>query len=148
MAGGEQYQGISVPEGSASELEHMSSGFAGMAGSFEGAAMRLHGMPSQVSGWHGPGSVAFAASAHRQGDACHRAAVAFAHARDAARHFAHELRDAQRRARHAIEHARDAQRRLDEAHDEIVDAQRRIDAAQAQAQAAAKAPARPALTRV
>jgi hypothetical protein len=143
MAGGETYDGITVPEGDPGALEATAGRLRATAGMLDTVSSALSGLLGGL-GWMGPASVAHASLTTTQGGMATTASGSLLEQAGVINGYGRMLAQAQRQAKKAIEHARDADRRIKQAKADIAkaqqdeaDAQARIVAAQT-AQSAAK----------
>jgi hypothetical protein len=130
MAGGETYDGITVPEGDPGALEATAGRLRATAGMLDTVSSALSGLIGGL-GWLGPASVSHASLTTTQGAMATTASGSLLEQAGVINGYGRMLEQAQRQAKKAIEHARDADRRIKQAKADIAKAQ--LDEADAQA---------------
>jgi hypothetical protein len=130
MAGGESYDGITVPEGDPGALEASAGRLVASAGLLQSFSGQLNGLLGALS-WFGPASAQHALLTGSQSMMAGTGATALIQQASVISDYADVLRAAQRQAEHAIERAKDADRRIRQAKEDIRQAQ--IDQAGAEA---------------
>ncbi|MGI8845548.1 MAG: hypothetical protein ACR2HC_05135 [Thermoleophilaceae bacterium] len=129
MGPGQSHAGITVPEGDPDAVRTMAHTFRGLSGSLDRSAAGFSALPTELSAWQGPASVAFASVANESRAAATAGSTAFARKALAADRLADQLERAQRDTKKAITDAKDAEQRIRQAKREIADARRRYQLA-------------------
>jgi hypothetical protein len=130
MAGGETYDGITVPEGDPGALEATAGRLRATAGMLDTVSSALSGLLGGL-GWMGPASVAHASLTTTQGGMATTASGSLLEQAGVINGYGRMLAQAQREAKKAVERAKDADRRIKQAKADIANA--RQDEADAQA---------------